>query len=156
MHFGILVYSRKLETYITQVCTMLTRLQQHQLQVKVGTVNFLILPNLSWNTSLGIRGTGRWTWGDITEWPILNNIKDLQKFLCFANFYQCFKFEITALWQNPTGLNLHKPPSKCFITAPIQHHLDPSILFIVEVKEAMEQELYFYRHMATQAHFHLC
>ncbi|KAK3548578.1 hypothetical protein QTP70_014499, partial [Hemibagrus guttatus] len=84
----------------------------------------------------------------VTEWPTPSSIKKLQRFLGFSNFYRCFirgystvASLLTALlcgkrkwlcWSDSAQATF-KHLKHCFTLAPILHHLDPSILFVVGV-----------------------
>ncbi|MBW0592234.1 hypothetical protein O181_131949 [Austropuccinia psidii MF-1] len=82
----------------------------------------------------------------ILNWPQLKNIKALQSFLAFANFYRCFvknySKKVTALNSvlkkdspfifNEEALSLFQILKEEFTTAPIFSHFNPSLPTIVE------------------------
>ncbi len=82
------------------------------------------------------------------SWPIPTSIKELQRFLGFANFYRRFIQNYSSIAGPLTDLLKHKPKSlswtrsatesfnilkETFITAPILVHPDPDKAFVVEV-----------------------
>ncbi len=84
----------------------------------------------------------------IQNWPIPTSIKELQRFLGFANFYRRFIQNYSSIAGPLTDLLKHKPKSlswtpsatesfnilkETFITAPILVHPDPDKAFVVEV-----------------------
>jgi len=82
----------------------------------------------------------------IQEWPELKNIKDIQSFLGFANFYRCFIFNysdivipLTRLTRKDTPWNFDnkcrkavKTLKQAFIFAPILTHWVPDTQLVVE------------------------
>ncbi len=84
----------------------------------------------------------------VLDWPLPFNIKELQRFLGFANFYRRFIrgfSSITAPLTDMTKKGLHRLQwttvahrafdqlKHQFTTAPILHHPDPNSPFVVEV-----------------------
>ncbi|KAK3570670.1 hypothetical protein QTP86_024756 [Hemibagrus guttatus] len=84
----------------------------------------------------------------VTEWPNPTKIKELQRFLGFANFYRRFIRNYSSVAGPLTSLLRGKPRRLCwsdqaqvafvklkdsFTTAPILHHPDPDLPFVVEV-----------------------
>lgn len=84
----------------------------------------------------------------ITEWPVPTNLKQIQRFLGFANFYRRFirnfstiAAPITALTKkapsrilwNPAAQEAFEKLKHRFTTAPILVHPNPKLPFIVEV-----------------------
>ncbi len=84
----------------------------------------------------------------VTEWPQPRTIKDLQRFLGFANFYRRFirsysmvASPLTSLLRNkpsrlvwtPEANNAFNALKERFTTAPILKHPDPNEPFILEV-----------------------
>ncbi|KAK3517343.1 hypothetical protein QTP70_004487 [Hemibagrus guttatus] len=84
----------------------------------------------------------------VTEWPAPTSVRELQRFLGFANFYRRF-IRNYSLVAGPLTLLLRGKPKKltwmdlarsafqrlknCFTTAPILRHPDPDLPFVVEV-----------------------
>ncbi len=84
----------------------------------------------------------------ITVWPIPQSVKELQRFLGFANFYQRFIQDFSLHMAPLTTMRRGKPKSlswnssaheafeklkTTFSTAPILRHPDPQVPFVVEV-----------------------
>lgn len=84
----------------------------------------------------------------ITEWPEPATVKELQRFLDFANFYRRFITNYGSVASPLTTLLRDKPKKpvwtdqawaafaglkSSFTTAPILLHPDPDLLFVVEV-----------------------
>ncbi|KAK3561539.1 hypothetical protein QTP86_007783 [Hemibagrus guttatus] len=84
----------------------------------------------------------------VRNWPIPTFVKDLQRFLGFANFYQRFIRNYSSITSPLTSLLRNKPKSltwnpvatqafntlkTAFTTAPLLVHPDPELPFIVEV-----------------------
>ncbi|KAK3560218.1 hypothetical protein QTP86_000765 [Hemibagrus guttatus] len=84
----------------------------------------------------------------VRDWPIPTTIKELQRFLGFANFYRRFIRGYSSLTSPLTNLLRNKPKSltwnpaamqafdtlkTTFTTAPLLAHPDPELPFIVEV-----------------------
>ncbi|XP_048030328.1 uncharacterized protein LOC125257720 [Megalobrama amblycephala] len=84
----------------------------------------------------------------ITNWPEPTTIKELQRFLGFANFYRQFIKDYSSITHQLTSLLRNKPKSlswspaatnafnrlkEAFTTAPLLVHPDPELPFIVEV-----------------------
>ncbi|KAK3556252.1 hypothetical protein QTP70_007146 [Hemibagrus guttatus] len=84
----------------------------------------------------------------VTDWPAPITVRELQRFLGFANFYRCFirnyssvAGPLTSLlrgmpkrlaWTDQTRVAFQQLKD-CFTTAPILRHLDPDLPFAVEV-----------------------
>ncbi|KAL0166278.1 hypothetical protein M9458_038122, partial [Cirrhinus mrigala] len=83
----------------------------------------------------------------IQEWPQPLTVKELQRFLGFANFYRRFIKDYSIITAPLTSLLRGKPKTICwnpsahkaflhlkiFSTAPLLHHPDPELPFTVEV-----------------------
>ncbi len=146
----ILVYSKTLEEHIHQVRSVLRRLIKHQLYAKlekyefhttsVAFLGYIISPE-------GIAMDDNKV-NAVVNWPCPKNLKELQRFLGFANFYRRFIKGFSSVAAPLTSMTkrishrLHWTPSAVeafdqlkqrFTTAPILHHPDPDLPFIVEV-----------------------
>ncbi|XP_048011540.1 uncharacterized mitochondrial protein AtMg00860-like [Megalobrama amblycephala] len=84
----------------------------------------------------------------IKDWPTPTTVKELQRFLGFANFYRRFIQNYSSITSPLTSLLRNKPKSlswspaateafnilkQAFTTAPLLVHPDPDKPFIVEV-----------------------
>ncbi|KAI2664083.1 Transposon Tf2-6 polyprotein [Labeo rohita] len=146
----ILVYSKSAEEHVHHVRTVLTRLLKNQLYVKAEKCEFHV-PQTSF---LGYHISHQGVKMDtakvqaVTEWPQPSTVKELQRFLGFANFYRRFIRDYSMVAAPLTSL-LKGKPSKLtwtklasqafaalkerFTSAPILKHPDPNLPFIVEV-----------------------
>ncbi|KAG1929330.1 retrotransposable element [Pimephales promelas] len=146
----ILIYSPDLSTHIRHVQTVLQRLRDHQLFLKLekcefhrDTVQFLgylITPR-------GITMDQRKV-DDVNNWPQPTSRKDLQRFLGFANFYRRFIknfsqtcFPLTNLLKggakslswNTDSTQAFDSLKRAFSSAPTLSLPNPALPFIVEV-----------------------
>ncbi len=84
----------------------------------------------------------------ITSWPTPQTVKELQRFLGFANFYRRFinnystltssltsllKGKLKSLSWDPDADHAFQTLKNKFITAPLLRHPNPDLAFIVEV-----------------------
>ncbi|KAK3541748.1 hypothetical protein QTP86_002145, partial [Hemibagrus guttatus] len=144
----ILVYSTSMEDHVRQVREVLARLQRFHLFVKLEKCEF------SWTTVTflgyvisprGVEMDTSKVWA-VSDWPTPATIKELQRFLGFANFYRRFIQSYSSVAAPLTSLLRGKPKKlswtdqarvafqrfkDCFTTAPILCH--PDRLFVVEV-----------------------
>ncbi|KAK3534040.1 hypothetical protein QTP86_000632 [Hemibagrus guttatus] len=146
----ILVYSTSMEDHISQVREVLARLQRFHLFVKLEKCEF----SRTTVTFLGYVISPRGVEMDtnkvraVSEWPALATIKELQRFLGFANFYRRFIRSYSSVAAPLTSLLRGKPKKlswtdqaraafqrlkDCFTTGPILCHPDPDRPFVVEV-----------------------
>ncbi|KAK3538285.1 hypothetical protein QTP70_034770 [Hemibagrus guttatus] len=146
----ILVYSNSPEEHVRHVREVLSRLQRHHLYVKLEKCEF----HRTTVTFLGYVISQRGMEMDavkvrsVTEWPAPTTIRELQRFLGFANFYRRFIRNYSTVAGPLTSLLRGKPKrlswtdqaraafqqlKDCFTSAPILRHLDPDLPFVVEV-----------------------
>ncbi len=146
----ILIYSRSEAEHHQHVAEVLQRLRKNNLFLKAEKCSF----HQSSVKFLGYRidqegikmDEGKVT--SIQDWPMPTSIKELQRFLGFANFYRRFIQNYSSIAGPLTDLLKHKPKSlswtpsatkffnilkETFITAPILVHPDLSKAFVVEV-----------------------
>ncbi|KAK3538674.1 hypothetical protein QTP86_012137 [Hemibagrus guttatus] len=146
----ILVYSTSMEDHVRQVQEVLARLQRHHLFMKLEKCEF----HRTTVTFLGYVISHRGVEMDInkvravTEWSAPSTIRELQRFLGFANFYRRFIRNYSSVAAPLTSLLRGKPKrlnwtnqawaafqqlKNSFTTAPILCHPDPDRPFVVEV-----------------------
>ncbi len=147
---NILIYSETLQEHIQQVRSVLQRLIKYQLYPKLEKCEF----HTTSVAFLGyiIRQEGV-TMDEgkvhaVLNRPLPSNLKELQRFLGFANFYRRFIrgfSSIAAPLTNMTKKGSHRLQWTAvahqafdqlkhqFTTAPILHHPDPNSPFVVEV-----------------------
>ncbi|KAK3506397.1 hypothetical protein QTP70_001791 [Hemibagrus guttatus] len=146
----ILVYSASMEEHVIQVREVLARLQQHHLYVKLEKCEF----HCSQVTFLGYVISHQGVEMDavkvqaVTGWPEPSTVRELQRFLGFANFYRRFIRNYSSVAGPLTSLLRGKPKKLSwtdqartaflqlkdrFTTAPILRHPDPELPFVVEV-----------------------
>ncbi|KAK3507516.1 hypothetical protein QTP70_028076 [Hemibagrus guttatus] len=146
----ILVYSASMEEHVIQVREVLARLQQHHLYVKLEKCEF----HRSKVTFLGYVISHQGVEMDtvkvqaVTGWPEPSTVRELQRFLGFANFSWRFIRNYSSVAGPLTSLLRGKPKKLSwtdqahtaflqlkdrFTTAPILRHPDPELPFVVEV-----------------------
>ncbi|KAK3505618.1 hypothetical protein QTP70_004911, partial [Hemibagrus guttatus] len=146
----ILVYSNSPEEHVRHIREVLSRLQRHHLYVKLEKCEF----HRTTVTFLGYVISQRGIEMDavkvrsVIEWPAPTTIRELQRFLGFANFYRRFIRNYRAVAGPLTSLLRGKPKrlswtdqaraafqqlKDCFTSAPILRHPDPDLPFVVEV-----------------------
>ncbi|KAL0192360.1 hypothetical protein M9458_010656 [Cirrhinus mrigala] len=146
----ILVYSRSLPEHINHVRLVLQRLIKHQLYAKEekcefhrDTISFLGYIISAEGVAMDEKKVRA-----VLKWPRPSTLRELQRFLGFANFYRRFirhfssvAAPLTAMvrkgvsrlaWSQP-ALQAFDDLRQRFTTAPILHHPDPDRPFIVEV-----------------------
>ncbi|KAK3515182.1 hypothetical protein QTP70_009592 [Hemibagrus guttatus] len=145
----ILIYSKSEEEHQGHVRTVLTRLLENQLYVKAEKCEFHVQRTsfLGYNVSCQGVEMGNSKITAVTEWPRPTTVKELQRFLGFANFYRHFirNYSITAapltslLKGKPSRLKWTENATQAFTnlnsftTTPILKHPDPNLPFVVEV-----------------------
>ncbi|MBW0513734.1 hypothetical protein O181_053449, partial [Austropuccinia psidii MF-1] len=144
----IMVCSSSEEEHVKHVASVLQRLRDNNLFAKASKCVFLAssVEYLGYVVSSdGLRMNSSKV-QQILNWPQPQNIKALQYFLCFANFYCCFiknySKKITSLTSllkedspfiiNEEALSQFQSLKEAFTTAPILFHLNPSLPTIVE------------------------
>ncbi len=146
----ILIYSRSEAEHRQHVAEVLQRLRKNNLFLKAEKCSFhqSSVKFLGYHIDQeGIKmDEGKVT--AIQDWPMPTSIKELQRFLGFANFYRRFIQNYSSIAGPLTDLLKHKPKSlswtpsatesfnilkETFITAPILVHPDPNKAFVVEV-----------------------
>ncbi len=146
----VLIYSDSYEDHVQHVRVVLQRLIANQLYAKTekcefhqSTVSFLGYVISSGGVAMDERKVRA-----VVNWPRPLSVKELQRFLGFANFYRRFirNFSTVAapltsmskkgpqrlVW-TPRATSAFQELRKRFTTAPILHHPDPELEFIVEV-----------------------
>ncbi len=146
----ILIYSPNLAEHQQHVTQVLQRLRQHHLYLKLekcefhqSTVQFLgyvITPD-------GVQ-MDQGKVEAVRNWPQPITVKELQRFLGFANFYRRFIAQYSQTSAPLTSLLRHKPKSLswtpeatqafqhlklAFCSAPALFHPNPTLRFVVEV-----------------------
>ncbi|KAK3571260.1 hypothetical protein QTP86_005974 [Hemibagrus guttatus] len=146
----ILVYSKSLEEHVLHVREVLSRLQRHHLYVKLEKCEF----HRTTVTFLGYVIFQRGVEMDmvkvraVTDWPAPTTVRELQRFLGFANFYRRFIRNYSSVAGPLTSLLRGKPKrlawtdqaraafqqlKESFTSAPILRHPDPDLPFVVVV-----------------------
>ncbi len=146
----ILIYSDTLEDHVQHVRAVLQRLIQYQLFAKIEKCDFhqTSISFLGYIISPGGVAMDEGKVKAVVEWPRPTTLKELQRFLGFANFYRRFirgfsmvAEPLTALVRKGTScLPWNEEATKAFsrlkqafTSAPILHHPDPELPFVVEV-----------------------
>ncbi|KAK3561062.1 hypothetical protein QTP86_026373 [Hemibagrus guttatus] len=146
----ILIYSWSLAEHRHHLAEVLKHLREFQLFLKAEKCSFHqpSVQFLGYNIdSSGIR-MDEGKVAAIKDWPTLTTVKELQRFLGFANFYRQFIQNYSSISNPLTSLLRNKPKSlswttsaeeacntlkEAFTTAPLLVHPDPNKPFIVEV-----------------------
>ncbi len=144
------IYSDTLEDHVQHVRAVLQRLIQYQLFAKIEKCDFhqTSISFLGYIISPGGVAMDEGKVKAVVEWPRPTTLKELQRFLGFANFYRRFirgfsmvAEPLTALVRKGTScLPWNEEATKAFsrlkqafTSAPILHHPDPELPFVVEV-----------------------
>ncbi len=147
---NILIYSETLQEHIQHVRSVLQRLIKYQLYAKLEKCEFHTTSVAFLGYIISQEGVAmdESKVHAVLNWPLPSNIKELQRFLGFANFYRRFIrgfSSIAAPLTNMTKKGLHRLQWTAvahkafdqlkhqFTTAPILHHPDPNSPFVVEV-----------------------
>ncbi len=146
----ILIYSDSLDTHVKHVRAVLKRLIQHQLYAKIQKCEFHQTQISFLGYVISSEGV---TMDDskvqaVLNWPKPTTIKELQRFLGFANLYRRFirSFSMVAApltsllqggkqrlnWTQASEQSFRQLKER-FTSAPILHHPNPDLEFTVEV-----------------------
>ncbi len=146
----ILIYSETYEEHVRHVRTVLKRLLQHQLYAKAEKCEFHqeTISFLGYVISSGGVAMDEQKVQAVVNWPQPTTLKELQRFLGFANFYRRFirNFSTIAgpmtsmvkkgthrlIWSS-AAIAAFRSLKERFTTTPILHHPDPDLEFTVEV-----------------------
>ncbi|KAL0199954.1 hypothetical protein M9458_003141, partial [Cirrhinus mrigala] len=146
----ILIYSENLESHVTHVRSVLHRLIANKLYAKLPKYEFHQTKISFLGYVISNEGV---TMDDkkvsaVVNWPKPRTIKDLQRFLGFANFYRRFIRNFSQIAAPLTSMTRRGPKTLYwtpesnqafqnlkdrFTTAPILRHPDPEREFVVEV-----------------------
>ncbi|XDV25876.1 hypothetical protein PO909_029709 [Leuciscus waleckii] len=146
----ILIYSDTLEDHVQHVRAVLQRLLQYQLYAKIEKCDFHQTSTsfLSYLISPGGVTMDEGKVKAVVEWSRPTTLKELQRFLGFANFYRRFirgfstvTAPLTALVRKGTSrlpwseeaTKAFRRLKQAFTSAPILRHPDPELPFVVEV-----------------------
>ncbi|KAL0185639.1 hypothetical protein M9458_017309, partial [Cirrhinus mrigala] len=146
----ILVYSENLQDHVQHVRNVLQRLIHHQLHAKLPKCEFHQTSTSFLGYIISHEGVtmDELKVASVLNWPRPRTIKELQRFLGFANFYRRFirNFSLVAapltnmtkkgpmvLKWTPQGEQAFTDLKTRFTTAPILRHPDPEKEFTVEV-----------------------
>ncbi|MBW0489407.1 hypothetical protein O181_029122 [Austropuccinia psidii MF-1] len=143
----IMVFSKSEEEHVTHMSTFLSRIRANNLFAKaskclfhVSSVDYLGYVVSSEGLKMDQAKVQR-----ILNWPLPRNLKALQSFLGFANFYHCFIknyskriCSITSFLKKGSRFSLNEEAlrqfyqlKEAFTIAPILSHFDPSLPTIV-------------------------
>ncbi|KAL0171626.1 hypothetical protein M9458_031161, partial [Cirrhinus mrigala] len=146
----ILIFSSSIQEHHQHVKQVLTKLREHQLFLKAEKCSFhqRSTQYLGYNIDPAGVSMDQGKVEAITKWPKPRTVKELQKFLGFANFYRRF-IEGFSILANPLTSMLKGRPKTltwspdadqafehlktAFTSAPILCHPDPTKQFVVEV-----------------------
>ncbi|KAL0155372.1 hypothetical protein M9458_049635, partial [Cirrhinus mrigala] len=146
----ILVYSKTLEEHTQHVRAVLQRLLAHQLYCKLEKCAFHQHTTTILSFVISSQGVAMdpQKLKAVRSWPLPTSLKQLQRFLGFANFYQRFiqgfsatAAPLTALTKpsrgefqlTPEAIQAFKKLCLLFTTAPVLIHPNPTKPFVVEV-----------------------
>ncbi len=146
----ILVYSETLQEHVQHVRSVLQRLIKYQLYAKLEKCEFHTTSVAFLGYIISQEGVAmdESKVHAVLDWPLPSTIKELQRFLGFANFYRRFIRGFSSIAAPLTNMTkkgsrrlqwtaeAHKAFEQLkrqFTTAPILHHPDPNSPFVVEV-----------------------
>ena len=95
----ILIYSNNLESHRDYVKSFLQRLPKHGLKINISKCEFEIIRSHALSLILFTKGISMdpKKVACIQEWPSPRSVRDVQRFLGFANFYRRFIPEFSKL-----------------------------------------------------------
>jgi hypothetical protein len=108
----ILIFSKTRDDHVNHICEVLKHLKENHLYCQLEKCSFF-LPEVDY---LGIIASGEGIWVDPTkvaqavDWPVPKNVKNVQEFLGFANFYRRFIVNYSKI-AHPLFDLLHKDQS---------------------------------------------
>uniref|UniRef100_A0A3B1IBQ3 Gypsy retrotransposon integrase-like protein 1 n=1 Tax=Astyanax mexicanus TaxID=7994 RepID=A0A3B1IBQ3_ASTMX len=146
----ILIYSATLSEHINHVKQVLQRLLHHSLFVKAEKCEFHKdqISFLGYNIDANGVSMDQTKVSAVIDWPQPKNVKELQRFLGFSNFYRRFIRGFSSVAAPLTSLLRGQQKTlkwteeasaaftalkKHFVSAPVLRHPDPSLPFVVEV-----------------------
>ncbi|KAI2647069.1 Transposon Tf2-9 polyprotein [Labeo rohita] len=146
----ILIYSKTLEEHTQHVRAVLRRLLAHQLYCKLEKCAFHQHSTTFLSFVISPQGVAMdpQKLEAVRSWPLPSSLKQLQRFLGFANFYRRFiqgfsatAAPLTALTKpshgafhlTPEAIQAFKTLCNLFTTAPVLTHPNPGKPFVVEV-----------------------
>ncbi|KAK3542222.1 hypothetical protein QTP86_018469 [Hemibagrus guttatus] len=148
----ILIYSRSMADHRQHVAEVLQHLRDYHLFLKVKKCTFHqpTVQFLGYNIDRSCVRMDERKVTAVKDWPIPTLVKELQRFLGFANFYCRFIQGFSSITSPLTSLLRNKPKSlswtsaatfcapfdalkTAFTTAPLLDHPDPDLPFVVEV-----------------------
>ncbi len=143
----VLIYSRSQAEHRQHVAEVLQRLREHQLYLKAEKCTFH-LPSvqfLGYNIDCSGIQMDEGKVEAVKSWPTPTTVKELQRFLGFANFYRRFIQNYSSITSPLTSLLRGKPKSlswtpaaeeafnslkQAFTSAPLLVYPDPEIPFV--------------------------
>jgi hypothetical protein len=137
----ILIHSNSLKEHRTHARQVLQSLREFGLQVDISKCEFHVQEVKYLGLTVGTNGIRMdpSKVSAVVNWPQLANVKDIQIFLCFANFYRRFIKDFAKIATPLTKLTKKDGPffwdaacreafeslKKAFISAPTLRHFDP-------------------------------
>ena len=137
----VLIFSNSVTEHEQHIKKVLAALQKAGLQIDIDKCEFHVTETLYLGliiTTKGIRMDPR-KLAAVAEWPVPRNLKDVQAFIGFANFYRRFvkafsnvvaamialtKKGIPFIWSEECQRSFDELKSR-FVTAPVLQHFDP-------------------------------
>ncbi len=146
----VLIYSRSQAEHRQHVAEVLQPLREHQLYLKAEKCTFHLssVQFLGYNINRSGIQMDEGKVEAVKSWPTPTTLKELQRFLGFANFYRLFIQNYSSIFSPLTSLLRGKPKSlswtpaaeeafnslkQAFTSAPLLVYPDPELPFVVEV-----------------------